>query len=76
MTVTPGIYRHYKGAYFLVLFTARNATNSGNYEDVVVYVSLDDPHAGNINVRDAIEFLEPIGGQFRFNYIGSVIRRF
>lgn len=51
---TSGVYRHYKGGLYRVLFTAREATN-GAYTDrsVVVYVSLA---FGHVNVRDEVEF--------------------
>lgn len=70
-----GIYRHWKGHHYLALFTARDSNNDANHEDVVVYLSLDAPRAGCINVRGKSEFLEtvtlPDGGHAqRFTYIG------
>jgi hypothetical protein len=37
--VTPGIYRHYKGHYYLGLFTARNSEHRD--DEVAVYFSLE-----------------------------------
>ncbi len=60
----PGIYRHYKGGMYRVLFTAYNSTNheaSSDYPYVVyvVYISLDPgEHCGQINVREEEEFNE------------------
>jgi hypothetical protein len=56
--ITPGLFNHYKGAYYRVLFIAKNSNNSGNDENVVVYVSLSEP--GRISVRDEAEFDETI----------------
>jgi hypothetical protein len=52
----PGVYRHYKGGLYRVLFVARMSTN-GPTEDRphVVYVSLAH---GVINIRDEEEFHE------------------
>jgi len=56
-----GIYRHWKGDHYLVLFLARDSSNNAaNHEDVVIYVSLDPPRAGNINARRKTEFLEEV----------------
>lgn len=55
MPVQPGIYKHYGGGRYRVLFEAHNSTN-GPREGIsmVVYVSLT---TGRINVRDALEFV-------------------
>lgn len=64
MSVAPGVYRHWKGDRYLVLFTAQDSNNSADHEDVVVYVSLT---RGGIRVRRAAEFTElvptPDGGK-------------
>lgn len=40
LSVLPGLYRHYRGAYYRVLFTARVSTNGpGEGKEVVVYIS-------------------------------------
>ena len=46
--IEPGIYRHFKGNRYEVLFTA---TNSETLEEMVVYKALYDEH--NIWVRPA-----------------------
>lgn len=56
MTV-PGIYLHYKGGLYRVLFTAKMSSNGFARENLVVYVSLEK---GSINVRHETEFHEPI----------------
>ena len=54
MMVEPGLYEHYKGGMYRVLFCVRDSTN-GEHEgrSLVVYVSLT---TGNICARDADEF--------------------
>lgn len=53
--VTPGLYRHYKGAHYRVLFLAKNSTNGADEDrNEVVYVSLSEP--GRISVRSEEEF--------------------
>ncbi len=59
--MTPlGIYRHYKGGLYRVLFVAHESTNAREGNGVVVYVSLK---TGRINVRDEGEFhsTSPLG---------------
>ena len=57
--IVPGIYRHYKGGLYRVLFTAHDSTNGPREgSTVVVYVSLT---TGRINVRAADQFVEPVG---------------
>jgi len=70
-----GIYRHWKGNHYLVLFHARDSNNTANREDLVVYMSLTAPHAGAVNVRRLTEFTEevelPDGSRGpRFAYMG------
>lgn len=60
MKVTSGLYRHYKGGMYRVLFTARNSTNGTNDEELVVYVSIGGEYAGRLSVRDAAEFVEEV----------------
>lgn len=51
-----GVYRHYKGGLYRALFLAQDSTNrrdaAGSTEEpMVVYVSLSEPHQGNVCVR-------------------------
>lgn len=57
--VVPGVYRHYKGARYTVLFVAQNASNHDGRaaEKIVVYVSLT---YGRIFTRSEREFTETI----------------
>ncbi len=51
---TEGVYEHYKGGRYRVLFIARNSTNGHNEgQPVIVYVSLT---TGSICVRYEAEF--------------------
>lgn len=55
MPVQPGIYKHYGGGRYRVLFEAHDSTNGPREGlSMVVYVSLT---TGRINVRDALEFV-------------------
>lgn len=70
-----GIYRHWKGSNYVVLFVGRDSNNDSNREEVVIYLSLGAEFAGRINVRKVSEFLEeitlPDGGYVpRFTYVG------
>lgn len=72
--VIPGIYRHFKGGYYLVLGTARNDATD---EPMVVYVNLyDHPRSGigAWTVRTLQDFTATVdheGAQIaRFTYIG------
>lgn len=59
-TIRPGIYRHYKGAEYRVLFEAFESTNSREAAPrtrVVVYFSLEK---GCMNVRDLEEFVSDV----------------
>lgn len=53
--ITPGLYRHYKGGMYTVLFTAWNGNNDEEREEVVVYVSHSK---GTLNARKKSEFVE------------------
>lgn len=57
--ITPGIYRHYKGGYYRVLFTARDSNNDSISPDqlVVVYVSCK---TGRAATRNASEFTQVV----------------
>lgn len=57
MDVVPGVYAHYKGGRYRVLFVAKESTNAREGGRTVVYVSLSN---GNIFTRDIGEFAEPI----------------
>jgi len=52
----PGLYRHYKGGLYRVLFTVQDSTNGRDEAPMVCYVALEGDHAGNICVRDEAEF--------------------
>jgi hypothetical protein len=74
-----GIYRHYKGNNYIVLFIARDSNNQANRQDTVVYMSLDPPYAGSMNTRWLSEFLEDVevpgvGKMPRFTYVGPAPR--
>lgn len=56
-TVAPGVYRHWKGNHYRVLFTAWDSNNESPREEVVVYVSLS---RGIVNVRRVREFTEMV----------------
>lgn len=71
--VTPGLYKHYKGGLYRVLFTAWESTNERERELLIVYVSLEK---GMINVRRKEEFDEtveqPDGEKWpRFKFVSS-----
>jgi hypothetical protein len=73
--ISPGLYRHYKGPHYRVLFIAKNSTNGADEDrNEVVYVSLSEP--GRISVRSEIEFGERVGSDgtdniYRFTRIGD-----
>lgn len=62
--IRPGIYQHFKGPLYRVLFCAQNSTNplvgEATEESVVIYVSLDDPHKGNLCARLESQFSERV----------------
>ncbi len=61
---SPGLYRHYKGGLYRVLFVAQDSTNDSDgestQEPVVVYISLTGPKAGTICVRTEDQFSESV----------------
>lgn len=57
MDVVPGVYMHYKGGKYRVLFVAKESTNARSGGKTVVYVSLTN---GNIFTRDLSEFTETV----------------
>ncbi len=66
---SPGIYRHYKGGLYRVLFNATESTNGPhNGRELVVYVSLAK---GAIRVRAEDEFHEGAGDGARFVRVGD-----
>lgn len=69
-TANPGVYRHYKGGRYRLLFLAHVSTNGpDDGRIVVVYVSLT---TGLIHVRDEVQFHEelPELGVKRFTFEG------
>jgi hypothetical protein len=58
--VKGGIYDHYKGGQYVVLFIATDSNNDRNDELTVVYMSLTPPHAGALRVRHFDEFTEDV----------------
>lgn len=60
LVVKGGIYQHYKGAQYVVLFVGQDSNNDRNKERTVVYMSLTPPHCGAIRVRHLTEFCEDV----------------
>lgn len=56
----PGVYRHYKGNLYRLLFVAKDSGNNSptQNEDIAVYVSLYE--SGRISTRPMSEFLETV----------------
>lgn len=70
--IEPGLFQHYKGAFYRVLFVAKDSDNgSNNDRDVVVYVSLSEP--GRISTRHLEEFDQvlPDENKRRFQRVGD-----
>jgi len=70
-----GVYRHYKGHDYLAILLARDCNNSADHEPCVIYISLDDPFTGCINVRRLAEFTQDVHLDdgttvARFTYLG------
>lgn len=54
----PGIWKHYKGGLYRVLFNAKQATNGSDEGRVeVVYISLV---RGAVETRDEVEFMQRV----------------
>ncbi len=54
-----GVYKHYKGKLYKVLFLAKEGNNNAGLEDLVVYEQLEDSEdfkKGQIWVRNLSEF--------------------
>ncbi|TSC83243.1 MAG: hypothetical protein G01um101419_73 [Parcubacteria group bacterium Gr01-1014_19] len=56
-TAYPGIYRHFKGGKYLVLFVSTGVEDG---EKIVIYTSLYEPHCGKISHRTLKNFLEEV----------------
>jgi hypothetical protein len=83
--ISPGVYQHYAGGNYRVLFIAKDSNNGPNEDqNVVVYVSLhpggkhQGTSPGRISVRNEKEFEELINptsenpeGVRRFTRIGD-----
>lgn len=73
MSMTPNIYRHFRGGYYIVL---SEACVESTGEPVVIYQSLQD---GRVWTRPVAEFLEPVpedkdnptGQTNRFEKVGN-----
>jgi hypothetical protein len=63
LTLVPGLYRHYKGGLYQVLYLARHSETE---EQLVVYRSLAE---GGVWVRPAAMFLEHVNGKLRFEHL-------
>ena len=70
--ILSGVYRHYKGEYYLVLGLARHSETD---EKFVVYVPLYTREGPRMSVRPVAMFFEEVEvgsvKQPRFRYIGS-----
>lgn len=70
-----GVWQHWKGGYYQVLFTALDSTNSIEPRWVVVYVGLTLKAGPRVFVREIDEFLGQVedAGQTmqRFRYLGD-----
>ncbi len=72
--VKPGIYRHYKGEFYLVIGTAQHTERA---EKLVLYVPLtgNEGRAGlRLRARPLTGvkgFLTPEGAESRFTYVGD-----
>lgn len=68
MIITQGVYQHYKGGLYTVLFLTTDADNGADRESRVVYVSLT---TGRVFSRSVKEFTEKVGDRLRFQYISD-----
>ncbi len=72
--VEPGLYRHWKGDHYLVLFTAQDSNNNADREPVVVYYSLGRQGFRVRRVKEFTELIPDGGGRRvpRFVRVGHV----
>lgn len=72
-----GVYQHYKGYLYVVLFVGKDSNNDRNGERTIVYMSMDEPYRGAVRMRHLDEFLEQVtvDGQtvnrFEFLYLAK-----
>ena len=72
--IQQGVYRHYKGGLYTVLFAARCSDNGPREgEDVVVYVSHT---TGKMYTRFAREFFEPVDTTYQGEQSPTPLYRF
>lgn len=64
--MTPGVYLHYKGRYYLVLFTA---VHSETREEMVVYRPLYESDEAFVVRPRAMFEQEVLPGQRRFTFV-------
>ncbi len=55
-----GVYRHYKGPIYVVLFIGKDSNNDRNDEPSVVYMSMDDPRRGAVNICHVDQFVSQV----------------
>lgn len=55
-----GVYRHYKGSSYVVLFVGKDSNNDRHGERTVIYMSMDEPCRGAVRVRHEAEFTEQV----------------
>lgn len=65
----PGLYGHWKGGLYSVLFVAKTSTNGSASENTVVYVSMT---TGKVLARDEREFAETV----QHPETGLILKRF
>lgn len=68
MTAIPGLYQHFKGARYRVLFTALDVTDSRDTE-TVVYMALEDGVIYTREVRDFTRIVKWPDGKDRQRFI-------
>ena len=69
-SVRPGVYQHFKGGKYLVLFVS---TGTEDGKKIVVYTPLYGEHAGKIAHRTLENFTERVSRP-EFNYEGPRFR--
>lgn len=65
----PGVYRHFKGRYYLVIGVAQHSETG---ESLVVYKPLYEHDGAEYAVRPVAMFEEHVNGAPRFAYVGEV----